>query len=126
MPIFRKIRSLILMIIPAILWISYSNTANWHLHELEYGFLSSHDHAYERSANSDKPIQDHKHNSREMILLNQVFEFLFISFSLIIISFAIRQPFNFLTAKTLEIHVNKTPGKLVTVRGPPPVWFSKY
>ena len=126
MSVLRKIRFLALILIPAILWISYNNAANWHLHKLKYGFLTSHAHVYERSAESDKPLQDHKHTSREMILLNQVFESLFICFSLIIISFAVKQPFNFLTAKPLEVHLNKIPGNLVTVRGPPPVWFSNY
>ena len=123
MSVLRKIKFLVFLIIPALLWIGYNNVANWHLHQLEFGLLTSHAHAYERSAGNDDPVQDHQHNKRELIFLNQIFQSFLVCLSLFIIASIVRRPFNYLDQKHSETLIYRSPYKLIPVRGPPQSGF---
>jgi len=107
------------LIIPSILWISYNNAANWHFHQLEFGLLTSHSHAYDKSCNAGSPIKDHEHDNKELLYLDQVFHALMVWFFTSLILLIVKPPRNILAILSSEMEAEAGPVIIHNVRGPP-------
>ena len=123
MKVLRKIRPLVFILIPALLWIGYNNAANWHFHRLKYGIVTTHSHSYDKSADDGQPFKNHKHNKWEIIYLNQIFYSFLVCLSLSIISVLIRRTFNILKPQIIEVQYVQSSQYIIPVRGPPSVLF---
>ncbi len=119
MKVLRKIRPIVFIIIPALLWIGYNNAANWHLHKMQYGIVVTHAHSYDKSADDGQPVKNHKHNKWQIVYLNQIFYSFLVCLSLLIISILLRSSFSILKPQPIRIYNSKSQHYLITVRGPP-------
>ena len=117
----RKIRILAILIIPALVWVGYNNAANWHLHRLEFGLITTHSHSYEKTSESDQPFKTHKHNNWELIILNQIFQILLVITALAVIAILVKQSFHRLVIQAPILIISNNSKDLIPVRGPPSV-----
>lgn len=91
---------LLLLLLPAILWLFFNTTANRHIHVLSNGYVISHAHPFVKNHQdpdafplddpSALPLDDpsalpsHQHTNKELLLLSLFSEFLFSIITLII------------------------------------------
>jgi hypothetical protein len=59
---------LLLALLPAMLWLFLNTTLNRHIHVLADGYIITHSHPYKKSHDSTSPLDNHKHNKRELLL----------------------------------------------------------
>lgn len=64
-----------LLLLPAIMWLVFNSTANWHYHSLPGGVVVKHSHPYQQNnIPEDKvplPFQGHDHTSLEYLIIDQ-------------------------------------------------------
>ena len=67
----RKVFALLL--IPAMLWLFFNASANWHYHKLPTGEVVKHSHPFSPSPNNNtpSPFQGHEHSAQEFSCLDQ-------------------------------------------------------
>lgn len=67
---FEISRLLMLLCLPAVIWLISNNFVNKHYHILSNGVIISHSHPYCNC--EEKPIQDHDHSDFEYSILAQI------------------------------------------------------
>jgi hypothetical protein len=70
MPTLRKL--LLALVLPALIWLFYNQTANWHYTRLANGALIEHAHPYDKHGNSNLPGPNHPHSESELLFLNLI------------------------------------------------------
>ncbi len=61
------------LLIPALLWLFFNATTNWHYHQLPTGEIARHSHPYQNEGQDDQggfPFQNHEHSSQEYLNLD--------------------------------------------------------
>ncbi len=92
--------NLILLLLPAVLWLFINTTVNSHIHILADGYVITHSHPFvEKQANSI-PSKTHHHTKKELLLLS-----LFSGLVFSIISLLIIRPFLCAFPQLLRIRV---------------------
>lgn len=73
MALRRKLSKLILLLsLPAIMWLYYNQVANWHYHILGNGIVVEHAHPFSNKTASGTPFQQHNHSELEYFFLAQL------------------------------------------------------
>ncbi len=72
----RKIKSLLLLLIPAIVLLQVNSAINGHYHSLSDGMIIYHAHPYTPINNNNFPFQKHKHSKTEYALLQIISHFI--------------------------------------------------
>jgi hypothetical protein len=63
---------LLLIALPAILWLYFNQAANWHYHMSNKGILIEHAHPYTKSNVPGYPFPNHNHTDLEYSILAQI------------------------------------------------------
>jgi hypothetical protein len=81
----RRIKQILLLIsLPLVLWLFFSQSAFWHFHITPAGIIIEHSHPFTNNASPDTPFQKHHHSDFEYSILTQLSNV----FSLIVIFIA--------------------------------------
>ncbi len=72
-----------LIVVPAIMFLYYNKSANWHYHITENGFVVEHAHPFSNSMIPETPFQDHEHSDAEYLFLAEMMQSLGIVFMIL-------------------------------------------
>jgi 4-amino-4-deoxy-L-arabinose transferase-like glycosyltransferase len=84
----RPTLGLILLMLPALVWLFYNTTVNRHVHVLADGTVILQSHPFEKKSSSSDPLNAHHHSEKELMLLS-----LFSDSLISVITFLILRPF---------------------------------
>jgi hypothetical protein len=62
--------SLILLLLPAVVWLFFNTTVNRHIHILSNGYVISHSHPFVKKQADSNPSKMHQHTEKELLLLS--------------------------------------------------------
>lgn len=79
---------LLVIIIPATVWLVINSTVNGHYHKLQDGKIIYHCHPFKHYENNKSPFEDHHHSKSEYFILDQISHTLAL-FSVFLISYLI-------------------------------------
>ena len=65
-------KSLLLLLLPAVIWLFINATVNRHNHYLSGGYIISHAHPNDTTPSNPDPLNSHHHNGLELFLLSLV------------------------------------------------------
>ena len=60
---------MILLLLPAVMWLFFNTAVNRHIHILSDGFVISHSHPFANKLSDSSPLQTHQHTEKELLLL---------------------------------------------------------
>ncbi|MDR4988290.1 MAG: hypothetical protein RG741_05565 [Bacteroidales bacterium] len=63
---------LVIFALPAVLFFYYNQSANWHYHITENGFIVEHAHPFTNNTLPGTPFQDHEHSDAEYLFLAEM------------------------------------------------------
>jgi len=66
----RSSTGLILLMLPAVVWLFYNTTVNRHIHVFADGYVISHSHPFAKGQASTDPSHTHQHTEKELLLLS--------------------------------------------------------
>jgi hypothetical protein len=79
---------LVLLMLPAVVWLFYNTTVNRHVHVLADGSVILHSHPFDKHPTGSDPLNTHHHSNKELMLLS-----LFNDSLISVIIFLILRPF---------------------------------
>ncbi len=110
---------LLLIALPAILWLYYNQAANWHYHMSSKGILIEHAHPFNKSQLPGSPFPNHQHTDLEYSILAQISQLasllVFALFLTIMIPFIPGKMAILPVTNTLPRHIRDS----LCLRGPP-------
>jgi len=74
-PIFYKLRllkSLLLALLPAVMWLFFNANVNRHIHMLSNGYMITHAHPFKEIPSNSDPNKSHQHSRKELMLLSLI------------------------------------------------------
>ena len=78
-------RYLILIMLPAVVWLFSNTVVNRHIHVLSGGYIIVHAHPFAKSQADPKDPNPHKHTRKELFLLDLFFTIIFSSIAALVI-----------------------------------------
>ena len=66
----RSSAGLLLLLLPAVVWLFYNTTVNRHIHICADGFVISHSHPFTKGQADSDPSRTHQHTDKELMLLS--------------------------------------------------------
>jgi len=81
----KSLHRLILVLLPAVIWLLFNTTVNRHIHILSDGYVISHSHPFVKEQADSNPSNPHQHTKKELLLLSLFSEFIFSIISLFIL-----------------------------------------
>ena len=97
----RSSFGLILLMLPAVVWLFYNTTVNRHIHVFADGYVISHSHPFAKGQADTDPSRTHSHTEKELLLLS-----LFSDSVVPIITLLFLIPFIQTYPQTIRIQVN--------------------
>ena len=76
---------LILILLPAVVWLFFNTTVNRHIHVLSDGYVISHSHPIAKTQAGSNPLNTHQHTKKEVLLLSLFSGFVFSIISLLVV-----------------------------------------
>jgi hypothetical protein len=77
-------RLLILLLLPALMWLFFNATFNRHIHVLADGYVITHSHPFEKNQAASDPSASHKHTQKELLLLGLFCEIVFLVLAIMV------------------------------------------
>jgi hypothetical protein len=65
-------KSILLLFLPAVIWLFVNATVNRHNHSLSEDYIISHAHPYDKSPSGANPAGSHDHNEAELFLISLI------------------------------------------------------
>ncbi len=65
---------LVIIALPAIMFLYFNQSANWHYHITEDGFIVEHAHPFANNMIPGTPFQDHEHSDAEYLFLAEMMQ----------------------------------------------------
>ncbi len=99
---------LLVILMPAVLWLFVNATINRHNHYLAEGYAITHAHPYDKTPSNPTPLGSHQHNGTELFLLSLVSDSAattVIIFLLVLFLLAVMQLINFRDNITIPFRV---------------------
>jgi hypothetical protein len=119
MHLTRKIgRFIILLSLPAVMFLFHNQLANWHYHLLDNGMVVEHSHPYSKPK-SGSPFQQHSHSDLEYTILAQLSNILPLLVLLFFLAFTFESLKNAIGQKPLRIFFYSSYLSCNPLRGPP-------
>jgi hypothetical protein len=78
-------RILILIILPAVVWLFTNSVVNRHVHVLSEGYIVTHAHPFAKQQTDSKDPNPHQHNKNELFLLNLFDTYIYSSISVLVL-----------------------------------------
>lgn len=78
-------RILILLLLPALMWLFFNTTLNRHVHVLADGYVITHSHPLAQDKATSSPFQTHKHSKKELLLFGLFCDLIFLVLTLLIL-----------------------------------------
>ena len=63
---------MVVIVIPAVIFLYFNQAANWHYHITEDGFIVEHAHPFANNMIPGTPFQDHEHSDAEYLFLAEM------------------------------------------------------
>ncbi len=110
---------LAVIVIPAVMFLYYNRSANWHYHITENGIVVEHAHPFSNSLIPDTPFQDHEHSDSEYLFLAEMMHSLGMIFVILLLLGLILHPTRTKTLLPLPAFLANNGSEPVIPRGPP-------
>ncbi len=110
---------LAVIVIPAVMFLYYNQSANRHYHITEKGFVVEHAHPFSNSLIPETPFQDHEHSDAEYLFLAEMMHSPGIVFVILLLLGLILHPKRVKTLLPLPAFIAKNGGEPIVPRGPP-------
>ena len=112
-------RILTFIALPAVIFLYFNQSANWHYHVTEDGFIVQHAHPFSNSMIPGTPFQDHEHSDAEYLFLAEMMHSLGMAFVIILLLGLILHPKRTKTFLPLPAFLTNNGSEPVIPRGPP-------
>jgi len=76
-------RTLIVLLLPATVWLFYNTTVNRHIHVLSNGYVISHSHPFEKPPGDREDPNPHHHTKKELFLLDLFYMLIYSSITIL-------------------------------------------
>lgn len=83
---------LLLLLLPALMWLFFNTTFNRHIHVLSDGYVITHAHPFVQDQAASDPSKTHRHTKKELLLFGLFCEIAFTVLTLLVLKPSLRKP----------------------------------
>ena len=116
---FKIQKNLILVALPAIMWLYYNQAANWHYHITSHGIYIEHAHPFQKNTSAGSQFPNHTHTDLEYSILAQISQPVFIWGIVAALSILIRMLIQTFRADIGSVYLPFHQGLSLGLRAPP-------
>ncbi len=110
---------LVTIALPALMFLYFNQSANWHYHITEDGFIVEHAHPFSNSIIPGTPFQDHEHSDAEYLFLAEMMHSLGLVFVVLLLIGLLLQSKKQSSILTIPAFVPENGTQPIIPRGPP-------
>ncbi len=108
-----------MIVIPAVMFLYYNQSANWHYHITDDGYIVEHAHPFSNSIIPGTPFQDHEHSDAEHLFLAEMMHSLGLVFVVLLLLGLLLQSKKRSSALPIPAFLPDNGTQPIIPRGPP-------
>ncbi len=105
--------------LPAVMFLYFNQSTNWHYHITKDGFIIEHAHPFANNMIPGTPFQDHEHSDAEYLFLAEMMQSLGIVFMILLLLSLILRPKRSTTLLPIPAFLSNGGTQPIIPRGPP-------
>ncbi len=110
---------LVIIALPAVMFLYFNQSANWHYHITKDGFIIEHAHPFSNNMIPGTPFQDHEHSDTEYLFLAEMMQSLGLVFVVLLLIGLLLQSKKRSSVLPIPAYLSDDGTQPIIPRGPP-------